>query len=119
MACIVSAKCPVCSPTAIMSVNRSGNIFCSCKAAESVAPSIARNRMMNLKQDPRRQWKRAAGLRHEPAQLRYHERDKNCNENGASEGEKCRINQSLLHPIPQVLCLHQMLDQAKENLRQR
>ena len=74
---------------------------------------------MNLKQDPRRQWKRAAGLRHEPAQLGYHERDKNCNENGASEGEKCRINQSLLHPIPQVLCLHQMLDQAKENLRQR
>src|SRR5215471_9131312 len=40
MACIASAKRPVCSPTAIMSVNKSGNNFCSCKAADSVAPSI-------------------------------------------------------------------------------
>ena len=75
--------------------------------------------MMNLQQNPCRQWKPASGLCHETGQLRHHERDKNGNENGASEREKCRINQRLLHPISQFFCLRQMLDHPEQNLRQR
>src|SRR5437762_2696846 len=75
--------------------------------------------MMNLQQNPRRQWKRAASLCHKPGQLRHHERDENCDEHCAGQSEKCRINQGLLHAISQVFCLHQMLDQPKQNLRQR
>ena len=75
--------------------------------------------MVNLQQNPRRQWKRAASLGHKPAQLRHHERDKNSNENGASQREKCRINQGLLHAISQFFCLRQMLHYPKQNLRER
>src|SRR5260370_42000318 len=75
--------------------------------------------MMNLQQNPCGQWKRAASLRHETAQLRNHECDKDCDQNGPSQCEKSRINQGLLDTISQFFCLHQMLDQSKQNLRER
>ena len=67
--------------------------------------------MVKLQQDARRQWKRATGLRHEPGQLRHHERDENCDKNSAGHREECRINQRLLHAVSQVLGLHQMFHQ--------
>ena len=74
---------------------------------------------MNLQQNPCGQWKRTTALGHKPGQLRHHERDENRNEHRAGQREECRINQRLLHPISQVFCLHQMLDQSQQNLRQR
>src|SRR5207253_10479986 len=50
---------------------------------------------------------------------RHHECDEDCNQNSASERQKCRINQCLLHAISQVFCLHQMFHQTQQNLRQR
>src|SRR5262249_28035225 len=59
---------------------------------QSTEPPVAGDRMVNLKQDARRQRHRAAGLRHESGQLRHHERNKNCDENSAGQREECWIN---------------------------
>ena len=46
---IVSGNFPVCSPTAIMSTNISGNIFCALIAPESVAPSTTEARTSRIR----------------------------------------------------------------------
>ena len=74
---------------------------------------------MNLQQDSRRQGKRAAALRHEAGQLRHHERDKNRDQGYARQGQERWINQRLLHAVAQIFCLHQMLHQPQQNVRQR
>ena len=52
-------------------------------------------------------------------QLRHHEGDENRDQGRAGDGEKRRINQRLLHAVAQIFCLHQMLDDAGQNLGQR
>ncbi len=40
-------------------------------------------------------------------------------ERRAGEGEKGRVNESLLHPVAQIFLLHQVLDHARQNIGQR
>src|SRR5437868_2615228 len=107
------------SDTSFLAAQERAKTNDSANDCQTRSPPIPSDQMVNLQQDSRRQWKRATSLCHETGQLWHHERDENRNKNGASQREKCRINQGLLHAIPQVFCLHQMLDQPKQNLRQR
>ncbi len=55
----------------------------------------------------------------EAGQLRHHERDENRDQAGARDGEERRINQRLLDAVAQVLRLHQVFDQARQNIGKR
>jgi hypothetical protein len=58
-------------------------------------------------------------LRHETNQLRHHKGDEHDDQARARQREERRIDQRLLHAIAQIFRLGQMLDQPRQNIRQR
>ena len=86
---------------------------------EEGEPPVSGDRVIDAEKNSRRQRKLTAVLRHEADELRHHEGDEEGNERDARQREEGRVNKCLLDAVAQIFRLHQMFDQASEDIRQR